>query len=393
MLVFIVGLFSIPVLMLLVEVVAALRPVKEKPVELSAPKAIGCVAVVVPAHNESNGIIPTLHDLFPQLGDRDTLLVIADNCTDDTAVVAAAAGAEVVVRNDPEKIGKGYAMARAISHLAKNAPDFVLFIDADCRVQSDLVEKLRMVCSSIRRPVQALDLMTSAENSEVNQKLSEFAWTIKNFARPLGLRILNRSVQLMGTGMIFPWELISAVPLATGHVAEDLKLGVELAAAGKPAHFFPFVKVTSHFPTTVKASETQRLRWIQGHLATMLRSVPRLATLAIKRRDLDLFVLALDLLIPPLSLLGVLTAGIFGLTILAALGGMGMLPLLLATANLVLLSAVIVLAWWKFGREILPLSKGPKVARSMLNKLEVYSRLIAGRTAGQWVRTDRSKMK
>ena len=39
------------------------------------------------------------------------LLVVAGNCTDDTAVVAAASGAEVIDRNDPEKKGKAYALA------------------------------------------------------------------------------------------------------------------------------------------------------------------------------------------------------------------------------------------------------------------------------------------
>ena len=56
--------------------------------------------VVVPAHNESLGLVPTLQDIKAQLGAGDRLIVVADNCTDDTAEVAVASGAEVIVRND-----------------------------------------------------------------------------------------------------------------------------------------------------------------------------------------------------------------------------------------------------------------------------------------------------
>lgn len=388
----IAGLLSIPVIVLLVEVIGGLWSIGKEPEEFARPQAIGRVAIVVPAHNESEGIGPTLHDILPQLGGRDRLLVVADNCTDDTAAIAAEAGAEVIVRQDPVRIGKGYAMAWAIAHLAKDPPDLVLFIDADCRVEADLVAKLRNVCQQTGRPVQALYLMKSAASSEVNHSLSEFAWILRNFVRPLGLRFFRRPVQLMGTGMMFPWDVIKLAPLASGNLVEDLRLGLDLAAAGKPAYFFPFAKVTSHFPATVKGRDSQRQRWIQGHIATIVRSVPKLVALAISRRNLDLLALALDLLVPPLSLLGLLTAGMLGLTLLLALFGMSPLPLFIASANLVIFVAAVFLAWREFGRDILPASVGLSVGGMMLQKMGVYGRLLRGRIAGEWVRTDRSKL-
>jgi hypothetical protein len=42
--------------------------------------------------------------------------------------------------------------------------------------------------------------------SSVNQQVAQFAWRVKNFVRPLGLRKLNLPCQLMGTGMAFPLE-------------------------------------------------------------------------------------------------------------------------------------------------------------------------------------------
>jgi cellulose synthase/poly-beta-1,6-N-acetylglucosamine synthase-like glycosyltransferase len=51
------------------------------------------VAVLIPAHNEAAWLRPTVEDVKAQLRDSDRLLVVADNCTDETASVAASAGA------------------------------------------------------------------------------------------------------------------------------------------------------------------------------------------------------------------------------------------------------------------------------------------------------------
>src|SRR5450631_4065374 len=81
----------------------------------------GTVAVLIPAHDETKGILATLNDIKPQLRPTDRLLVVADNCSDDTAAVAASGGAEVTVRLEPTKIGKGYALDWGLNYLAPNA--------------------------------------------------------------------------------------------------------------------------------------------------------------------------------------------------------------------------------------------------------------------------------
>src|SRR5258708_17797324 len=50
----------------------------------------GTVAVLIPAHDEAKGVLATLNDIKPQLRPTDRLLVVADNCTDDSAAVGAA---------------------------------------------------------------------------------------------------------------------------------------------------------------------------------------------------------------------------------------------------------------------------------------------------------------
>lgn len=384
------GLLSVPVAVLLVEIIAALKAPRLQPFEVQESNDEKRVAVVVPAHNESSGLVPTLQDIKAQLGVRDRLIVVADNCTDDTAAVAAASGAEVIVRDDPERVGKGFAMGWGITHLRQNPPDFVLFVDADCRLDEGLIGKLKQVCQGIQRPVQALFVMRSPDNSAVNHSFAEFAWLLKNRLRPLGLRNLHCPVQLMGTGMMFPWTAINSVSLESSHLVEDLKLGLDLATAGQAPHFFPFVKVTSVFPTSAKGTESQRLRWVQGHLATIGKFVPRLLANGVMRRDVNVVVLALDLLVPPLSLLALLIVATMALTSSVALLGGPWLPSLIAGGNLVGFILSIHLAWSKFGRQVFPAREVLSIGSFALRKMGLYRRMVTGGTASQWIRTDRS---
>ena len=38
--------------------------------------------------------------------------------------------------------------------------------------------------------------------------------------------------------MMFPWNAINSVPLASSHLVEDLKLGLDLAKTGQARIFF-----------------------------------------------------------------------------------------------------------------------------------------------------------
>lgn len=388
------GLLCIPVFVLLLEVIAALPVPREKPFETtdvgSDEQRKKCAAILVPAHNESTGILPTIEDIKPQLSKTDRLVVVADNCSDDTATVAAAAGAEVIERADPEKIGKGYALDWGLRHLKKNPPDFVVFIDADCRIQSDMIGRLKDVCGKLQRPVQATFLMTTAKDSPIDHRVAEFAWTVKNWVRPLGLRFLNCPIQLMGTGMIFPWDVIGSVSTASGNLVEDLKLGLDLAAIGKAPQFYPFVIGASYFPTTAKAAYSQRQRWEHGHIGMIVKTAPRMFVMALKHFNVDLLVLILDLIVPPLSLLAILILGSFILSVAAALVGVPPEAAIISTANLLAFGLAGFLAWLKFGRRILPVRSVLSIFSYVCAKFGLYGQILSGKTVAKWVRTDRA---
>ena len=172
-------LWLVTALVFLVEVVAGCFASKEP--ENSVAQPDGRIAVLIPAHNEGAGLQATLDDVKPQLGPGDRLVVVADNCSDDTASVATERGAEVAVRNDLTRIGKGYALDWGIKYLATEPPDIVIVIDADCRVAHGTIARLAGACEQRQVPVQSLDLMTAPAGSAINYQVAEFAWRVKNW--------------------------------------------------------------------------------------------------------------------------------------------------------------------------------------------------------------------
>lgn len=383
------GLFAIPVGIFFLEVIAAAMLARQElppPVNKDLRRR---VAVLVPAHNESAGLLPTLSDIKAQLRAGDRLLVVADNCTDDTVSVAAAAGAEVITRNDQEKIGKGYALEWGLQHLNTDPPDIVIIIDADCRLADETIERLSTTCALTGRPVQGLDLMKAPDQSPVNYQVAEFAWRVKNWVRPLGLSALGLPCQLMGTGMAFPWAIIRSAKLASGQIVEDLKLGLDLAMVGSLPIFCPSARVTSTFPVSAEAADRQRQRWEHGHVDTILALAPRLIMSAITRRNLGLLALALDLTVPPLILLGLLTIGVLLATSLAAWLVGAYVALIVGATSFAAFTTAVLVSWMVFGRDILPHHALWLIALYALRKFGLYWRFLSGGRVSQWIRTDR----
>jgi cellulose synthase/poly-beta-1,6-N-acetylglucosamine synthase-like glycosyltransferase len=383
-------LLAIPAAVFFVEVVAAIALGRQVFATSSDNDVRQRVAVLVPAHNESSGLLSTLTDIKAQMRAGDRLIVVADNCADDTAAVASTAGAEVIERDDPNKRGKGYALAWGLDFLAKAPPDIIIIIDADCRLGDHAIDRLATACAATHRPVQALDLMVAPDESRINFRVAEFAWRVKNWVRPLGLAALGLPCQLMGTGMAFPWDVIRSANLASGSIVEDLKLGLDLALAGHPPLFCTTARVTSDFPLSVEGTQSQRLRWEQGHIGLMM-AAPRFISAAIARRDFGLLALAFDLVVPPLSLLAMLAIVISGVAGLATLLGFSSIPMSLGTVSLFAITVGVFLSWLKYGRDILPPESLLLISSYVFGKFPLYVQILSRKYGSRWVRTERSK--
>jgi hypothetical protein len=347
------------------------------------------VLVLIPAHNESRGILPTLADVRQQLRESDQLLVVADNCTDDTADLATAAGARVIERHDPEKLGKGYALDFGIRSLRDDDPKIVVIVDADCRLEPGAIDQLARTCAATGRPVQALYLMSAPDQSALNHAIAEFAWRIKNDLRPRGLATLGLPCQLVGSGMGFPRQAFAAVKVASGHLTEDLDLGLQLARAGYAPLFCPGAVVRSVFPSRETDIATQRQRWEHGHLSVLVRRVLPAVGAAARDRNWRLLALGLDAGVPPLVLLAVLTMAVYLACLVGWLAGAGKAALIVSVMGLGLLGAALGLAWLACGRDLLTGPALSSVAPYLKMKAGIYARAFAANK--KWTRTGRGE--
>jgi cellulose synthase/poly-beta-1,6-N-acetylglucosamine synthase-like glycosyltransferase len=345
------------------------------------------VAIMVPAHNEELGISQTLSTLLPQLTAQDQLVVIADNCSDRTAQICHNFGVTVLERFNQQDIGKGYALDHGLQFLRANPPEVVIVFDADCHVHPGAVDKLAKLAKLSGRPVQPVNLLNPPGQSNPKSIISALAFMVKNLVRPSGLNRLGLPC-LLTMGTAFPWSVISQAPLATNNIVEDMQLGIDLAIAGTSPIFCPEAKVTGVLPMKEQAASSQKIRWIHGHLQTMQTQVPRLIKAAITQRRFELLAIALELCVPPLSLLTIvwlinLTIGIFlgiscqewAIAIFASLEGF-------------LLCVAIIGAWAKFARNDIPLKALLKTPFYLLWKIPIYLAYLF-KPQQSWVRTER----
>jgi cellulose synthase/poly-beta-1,6-N-acetylglucosamine synthase-like glycosyltransferase len=381
-----VVLLSLPAFVVALECLVACLPWRapEAPSSQSRPR----LAVLMPAHNESTVIADTLATIMPQLRAGDRVLVVADNCSDDTATLAQTVGAQVAQRFNEEQRGKSYALAFGMEVLREDPPEVVIIIDADCRVQAGSLDALAQAVAVFDAPAQALDIMYANEQSGVRQRIAAFAWVVKNQVRATGMARLGIPCPLMGTGMAFPWHIISRMEMATGALAEDMLLGAELVVAGHAPVFCPSACVTSEFPVSEQATHTQRQRWEHGHLSMIVEHAPALLKKVLMRADIKGLFFVLDMMVPPLALqtmlmlLGVVVAALF------ALLGYGSVPLQTMLLSMALFASALMLAWHRDARGVISLRQAMQIPFYIVSKLTVYVTYLFSREK-DWVKTKR----
>lgn len=193
---------------------------------------------------------------------------------------------------------------------------------------------------------------------------------------------------LTGSGMAFPWPVIQNAPLASGHLVEDMQLGLDLAVAGHAPVFCERALVTSEFPSSDEGLSSQRTRWEHGHLGTIQSQLPRLLAQAVRQRRTGLLGLALDLSVPPLSSLILLTLALATVSMgFAALTGLWW-----ATATpmlaLLLLGVGTTSAWYRHGQSTLTPQEMLSIGSYVVHKLPVYLNFFTKRQVA-WIRTRR----
>lgn len=347
--------------------------------------------VVVPAHDEAEGLAPRLEGLTSAAAlAAARVLLVADNCTDLTAGIARKAGAQVIERHDLARRGKGFALDFARKYLESNPPEIVVIIDADCSVDASSLAALIAACAATGRPCQATNLQRPALDASPAVQLSTFAFFIKNVIRQRALQRLAGRAHLLGTGMALPWAIFSRAQLATGNIVEDLALGQELSEAGHAPLFVEEAIVWSNAETESNTL-SQRQRWEGGFLQNATRVGPRMLGRSLARADLRGLWAAINAMIPPFALLILLDlAALSVAAVLTVVAKSSALPLLILCAPLVVTPFALMLAWRAGGSRFVSLSGLARMPFYLMWKLPMYLAFARHGAPKEWQRTSRS---
>ena len=346
--------------------------------------------VLIPAHNEAQSIGETVANIlrsgFPASG---RILVVADNCSDETASKAREAGAEVIERNHATERGKGYALAFGRDHIERSGyvPDAVLVVDADCVISGRDAAQVAQAVSESGRVYQIRNLLASQAGDPPLVQISNFAMLVKNLVRARGLERIGGGIPLFGTGMAFPWATFRSAALATGNVVEDMQLALDLAREGKRVHLFEAATVTS-LPARGAALQEQRSRWEHGFIQTATSHALPLLLEGLRKGSRHLTGLGLHLLVPPLALLLALSVLALAATGLLTAMGASPAPFLTLLVALTVALALVLFAWWTEGRGTLRPAALLRAPLYILWKIPLYLRYFTNRQR-DWNRTKR----
>jgi cellulose synthase/poly-beta-1,6-N-acetylglucosamine synthase-like glycosyltransferase len=384
---FFLSLLGLPILVFFVECISALSKKTDHVSydNLTRPS----VTVIIPAHNEASCIGSTLLRLKHELMPTDEVIVVADNCSDETAAIAQQYKVTVLERFDAIRKGKGYALDWGLQHLKVNPPEVVVFLDADCQVHHDTITHLAQTAIAKNRPVQATNLLKPPENITPRDAISSLAFIVKNLVRQRGLHQLGLPATLTGTGMAFPWGIIDKVSFASGNIVEDKQLGLDLALAGYSPIYCEPALVTGYFPQHQQAGNTQRTRWVHGHLQTLLTQVPPMLLAAWQQKRFDLLAIGLDMAVPPLSLLVSLWLIEMVVTfVLPTIFPISWIPAWIVMIQGLMLFTAIFGTWNKFAKADFPAKIFLKIPIYILWNMGIYWSFLI-KPQKTWIRTER----
>ncbi len=262
-----------------------------------------CFEVVVPAHNEAAVLANCLASLrrLDWPADCVRLQVIADNCTDNTAAVAIAAGVDVRERVDATQRGKGHVLCMAFADsLARRWADAVVIVDADTEVSTNLLAAFAARLESGAGVVQAHYGVLNPSASW-RTGLMAIAHGAFHGVRSRARERLRLSCGLRGNGWCITLPTLAAVPYRALSLTEDLEYGIALGLAGVRVHYAADAWVNGEMESSESTAVRQRQRWEDGRFDLLRAQAPQLLLMALRRRSRIALDLAMDLLVPPLS--------------------------------------------------------------------------------------------
>jgi cellulose synthase/poly-beta-1,6-N-acetylglucosamine synthase-like glycosyltransferase len=359
--------------------------------------------ILVPAHNEELLLGEVLRKLaslsYPH--SHYEIVVIADNCTDQTAETARNAGATALIRHDLEKRGKGQALNWAVQGPLSVWPrswDALVIMDADSVLNPDF---LWFMNDLLKKGHSALQGYYGVQNPGESWRtaLMTVALAAFHFLRPLGRDTLGLPCGLKGNGMCFSRPLVERFGYPATSVVEDIELALIYLRNGVGVKFAAGAQVFGQMATTTDQADSQRKRWEGGRLPLIKNWAVPLWNEGLRDHDFAKLDGAIDLFVPPLTLLVLPTLPAWACSLLlVSLNASSLGKVAFLMWSVALLSIFIYVG---VGLILIraPFSVWLRLIAAPLFlcwKIAVYLRMtLAGgrKTPGEWIRTSRHEMK
>jgi biofilm PGA synthesis N-glycosyltransferase PgaC len=260
-------------------------------------RTVAKLLVLVPAHNEADTIANTLHALLTQSRPADRIVVIADNCTDDTAKIARGYRGVTVMEtagNTDKKVGaliQGWRRYQA-------GYDYIAGVDADTVLDTRCLEHLE---AGLTADAGAGGIMakytfdqrlgvSAVARMLIRMQRFEFAsWTMDALRR-------RKTYVLGGQASLFRADALRAVALQSptqapwnpATMVEDMQLTGDLRAMRYTTPVSPDARAYAGPMLTVSALWHQRRKWDQGMVQLLTTSGVSRWTTTLWRQQLSL---------------------------------------------------------------------------------------------------------
>lgn len=254
-------------------------------------------AVLIAARNEAPVIGQLVDSLQKQEYPRELfdIIVIPNNCTDNTAQVAAKAGARVLMLDRPVH-SKGEVLSQTYQLLRKwpEKYDAICVFDADNVVDAGFLAAMNdALCAGVR-VAQGYRDSKNPHDSYMSGCYSIYYWLTNRFFNK-ARNAVGMSAIINGSGFMVRWEVLKDMGgWNTLTITEDMEFTAQCALRGEKVEWVPEALTYDEQPLGFAQSWRQRKRWTTGLLqCASYYAVPLLKS-ALKRRSMtcwDLFLL------------------------------------------------------------------------------------------------------